>query len=340
MIISEQMKKAVLLVNLGTPDNPDRKSIRKYLRQFLNDPFVIDMPRLARLLLVNLIIIPFRVSKSTKLYQRLWTKAGSPISIHLEALRTKLQELLGSEQVVYAAMRYGKPALRSILTEIDKAGFEALHIIPLFPQYASSTTGSIINTVQKHKKKLQNIKRIEFTKQFYDHPGFIKAFCKRIISYHPETFDHILFSCHSLPERHVQATHPEHPCAQCTCENQMPAYGNECYKATSYATARLIADSLHLKPVNYTVAFQSRFAKKWIGPFTEDVVVQLAHEGKSRILVVAPSFVADCLETLVEIGQDYRELFIRHGGKELVMCESLNAEEDWVEAVEMLVEMR
>ena len=332
------MNKAILLVNLGTPEAPDRKSVRPYLREFLNDPFVIDIPWLARLLLVNLIVIPFRLRKSTKLYQRVWTKNGSPILFHHEKLRENLQQQLGEEYAVYAAMRYGKPALKSVLFEIDKAGFETLHIIPLFPQYASSTTGSIIHTVQKHKKKLQNIKKIAFTKQFYDHPGFINAFCKRIAGYHPETFDHIVFSCHSLPERHVQATHPEHACALCTCEKQMPAYGNECYKATSYATARLIADSLHLKSDDYTVAFQSRFAKKWIGPFTEDVVVQLAREGKSRILVVAPSFVADCLETIVEIGQDYRELFIRHGGKELVMCESLNAEEEWVEAVKQLVD--
>ena len=333
-------KKAVLLVNLGTPANPDKQSVRKYLRQFLNDPFVIDMHWLARLLLVNLIIIPFRVSKSTKLYQRLWTKTGSPILLHLEQLRERLQQALGKEQVVYAAMRYGKPSLKSVMSTIDKAGFDELLVVPLFPQFASSTSGSIIDTVQNNKRRLQNVKKIDFITQFYDDPGFVNAFSMRISAYKPETFDHIIFSCHSLPERHVAATHPMHQVKGCVCEQAMPAFGSACYKATSYQTARLISRKLNLNSSEYTVAFQSRFAKKWIGPFTEDIVVSLAQSGKSRILVVAPSFVADCLETIVEIGQDYRELFIRHGGKELVMCESLNGDWNWVEGLKGLVESK
>lgn len=334
------MSKAILLINLGTPDSPDKKSVRSYLRQFLNDPFVIDMPRIARLLLVNLIIIPFRLNKSTKLYKRLWTESGSPILLHLEKLRERLQHESGEKYPVYAAMRYGNPSIQSVLSAIDQSGVKEVLVLPLFPQYASSTTGSIVHAVQKHKKKLQNIRDIKFIRQFYDDPGFINAFCKRIAGYQPESFDHIVFSCHSLPERHIQLIHPEHRVHGCVCEQKMPVYGKECYKATGYQTARLIAGALNLSQGHYTVAFQSRFARKWIGPFTEDVVIQLAREGKSRILVVAPSFVADCLETIVEIGQDYRELFIRHGGKELVMCESLNAEKEWVEAVKKLVEAR
>jgi ferrochelatase len=334
------MSKAILLINLGTPDSPDKKSVRSYLRQFLNDPFVIDMPRIARLLLVNLIIIPFRLNKSTKLYKRLWTESGSPILLHLEKLRERLQHESGEKYPVYAAMRYGNPSIQSVLSAIDQSGVKEVLVLPLFPQYASSTTGSIVHAVQKHKKKLQNIRGIKFIRQFYDDPGFINAFCKRIAGYQPESFDHIIFSCHSLPERHIQLIHPEHRVHGCVCEQKMPVYGKECYKATGYQTARLIAGALNLSQDHYTVSFQSRFAKKWIGPFIEDVVIQLAREGKSRILVVAPSFVADCLETIVEIGQDYRELFIRHGGKELVMCESLNAEKEWVEAVKKLVEAR
>lgn len=334
------MSKAFLLINLGTPDSPDKKSVRSYLRQFLNDPFVIDMPRIARLLLVNLMIIPFRLNKSTKLYKRLWTESGSPILLHLEKLRERLQHESGEKYPVYVAMRYGNPSIQSVLSTIDQSGVKEVLVLPLFPQYASSTTGSIVHAVQKHKKKLQNIRDIKFIRQFYDDPGFINAFCKRIAGYQPESFDHIIFSCHSLPERHIQLIHPEHRVHGCVCEQKMPVYGKECYKATGYQTARLIAGALNLSQDHYTVSFQSRFARKWIGPFTEDVVIQLAREGKSRILVVAPSFVADCLETIVEIGQDYRELFIRHGGKELVMCESLNAEKEWVEAVKKLVEAR
>ncbi len=331
------MRKAVLIINLGTPDDPDKKSVRKYLGEFLNDPFVIDLPWLWRKILVNLIIIPFRVKKSTALYQRLWTKDGSPILNYLEQLKQKLQQEFGKERTVYVAMRYGNPAIKIVLKDIDKAGFDELLVLPLFPQYASSTTGSIIHGVQKHKKMLQNVKSIRFITQFYDDAGFIDAFCQRMIPYQPETFDHIIFSCHSLPIRHIEKIHPEQACNDCICEQSMPEHGALCYKATSYETARLIAAKLNITPDNYTVAFQSRFAKNWIGPFTEDVVLQLAQSGKSRILVVAPSFVADCLETIVEIEQDYRELFRKHGGKELVMVQSLNAEDYWVKAVASMI---
>lgn len=327
------MKKAVLLVNLGTPESPAPKQVRKYLTEFLNDPFVIDLPWLIRKILVNLIIIPFRVKKSTGLYQRLWTAEGSPILRHLEQLGSKLQKAVGDETTVYVAMRYGKPALKAALNEINKSGVDELHVVPLFPQYASSATGSILHAVQKNKSRLQNVKNIHFTEQFYDKPGFINAFSERIAGYHPASFDHIIFSFHSLPVRHIENIHPGTPCDGCSCEVALPPCGTMCYKATSYATARLIAEQFRIKREDYTVAFQSRFAKNWIGPFTEDIVIQSALSGKSRVLVVAPSFVADCLETIVEIGQDYQNLFKAHGGKELVMVESLNASESWVEAL-------
>lgn len=327
------MGKAILLVNLGTPESPSPKHVKKYLTQFLNDPFVIDLPWLIRKLLVNLIIIPFRVKKSTGLYRRLWTEEGSPILLYLEQLGEKLQKAVGGETAVYIAMRYGKPSLKDALKEINNIGVDELHVVPLFPQYASSTSGSIFHVVKKNKSKLQNVNNIHFTEQFYHNPGFINAFCKRISVYQPASFDHIIFSFHSLPVRHIENIHPGTPCDGCSCENSLPSCGTMCYKATSYATARLIAERLQIKRENYTVAFQSRFAKNWIGPFTEDMVIQSALSGKSRVLVVAPSFVADCLETIVEIGQDYQDIFKAYGGKELVMAESLNASESWVEAL-------
>jgi len=331
------MKKAVLLVNLGTPESPSPKHVRKYLTEFLNDPFVIDLPWLIRKLLVNLIIIPFRVKKSTRLYQRLWTDEGSPILLYLEQLRAKLQKAVGDETTVYVAMRYGKPALKQVLNAINNSGADDLHVVPLFPQYASSTTGSIIHAVQKNKSKLQNVKYIHFTEQFYDKPGFINGFCECITGYHPASFDHIIFSFHSLPVRHIENIHRETPCDDCGCENSIPSFGTMCYKATSYATARLIADKLQIRSEDFTVAFQSRFANNWIGPFTEDVIIKSALSGKSRVLIVAPSFVADCLETIVEIGQDYQSLFKAHGGNELVMAESLNVSDSWVKALKEIV---
>jgi ferrochelatase len=327
------MQKAFLLVNLGTPESPQPKQVKRYLTEFLNDPFVIDLPWLLRKLLVNLIIIPFRVKKSTKLYQRLWTDAGSPISIHLEELKLKLQKEIGEELVVYTAMRYGKPALKDVLAEINQSGAEELLVLPLFPQYASSTTGSIIHAVQKNKNKLQNIKKIHFIEQFYNDPGFINAFCLRISSYQPTSFDHIIFSFHSLPISHVESTHAGHVSNGCSCETHLPSFGTRCYKATCYETARLIANKLQINRDDYTIAFQSRFSSNWIGPFTEDIIIQSALSGKSSVLIIAPSFVADCLETIVEIGQDYKRVFTAFGGKELVMVESLNAEDYWVKAL-------
>jgi protoporphyrin/coproporphyrin ferrochelatase len=331
------MKKAVLLVNLGTPESPQPKHVRKYLTEFLNDPFVIDLPWLMRKLLVNLIIIPFRLKKSTRLYRRLWTNARSPISIYLEQLRIKLQKQVGEGVTVYAAMRYGEPSLKNVLTQINDNGADELLVFALFPQYASSTTGSIIHAVQKSKNRLQNVKKIHFSEQFYYQPSFIDAFCERITSYQPASFDHIIFSCHSLPIRHIEGIHPAYSCANCSCENELPSYGSQCYKATSYETSRLIANKLQIKREAYTVAFQSRFSKNWIGPFTEDIIIQSALSGKSKVLIVAPSFVADCLETIVEIGQDYKKLFQQYGGKELVMVESLNAEDYWVKALSKII---
>lgn len=331
------MKKAVLLVNLGTPESPAPKHVRKYLTEFLNDPFVIDLPWLVRKLLVNLIIIPFRVRKSTGLYRRLWTEEGSPILLHLEQLGAELQKAVGDETAVHVAMRYGKPTLKNTLIEINNIGVDELHVVPLFPQYASSTSGSIFHVVQKNKSKLQNVKNIYFTEQFYQNPFFINAFCERISGYQPASFDHIIFSFHSLPIRHIEKIHPAMTCDNCNCQDSFPSCGTTCYKATSYVTACLIANQLQISREDYTVAFQSRFAKNWIGPFTEDIVIQSALSGKSRVLIVAPSFVADCLETIVEIGQDYQKLFKAHGGKELVMAESLNISDSWVHALTKIV---
>jgi ferrochelatase len=318
------MKRALLLVNLGTPDAPTRSAVRRYLTEFLNDPYVIDIPQPWRFLLVNLIIIPFRLSKSTRLYRRVWTAKGSPILYHLKALCATLQETM-PDRKVYAAMRYGAPSLPEVMQQIHREGVTALEVVPLYPQYAASTTETIIAKVVELGRQLPGITSIQFVKQFYDRPEFITAFVERVRTYDPHSFDHVIFSFHSLPERHLDRIHPQQSCASCSCVHSMPEYGKYCYKATSYETARRIASALNLDGDSYSVSFQSRFAKKWIGPFTEDRIKELAQNGTRRVLVVAPSFVADCLETIVEIGMDYKELFEKSGGEELVMVESVNS---------------
>ena len=331
--------KAILLVNTGTPDKPEKKYVRKYLSEFLNDPRVIDMPWLLRKILVNLIIVPFRTAGSTKLYRRLFTEKGSPLLFHLRDLTAKLQVKLENNYSVVMGMRYGNPSLKSALGKIKSMGISELIIFPLFPQYASSTTGSVNEFVMKEISKWNEIPEIKFKDQFFSHSSFIGALANLIGKYDPEKYDHVLFSYHSLPLRHIQAVHPVQDISTCSCEREMPGHGEYCYKAACYETTRLLAQELNLPEGTYSTTFQSRFSKNWLGPFTDDVLKELAGKGKKRVLAIAPSFVADCLETVVEF-EGYRELFKKWGGEDLTLVESLNAHDDWVEAIIEIAELR
>ncbi len=331
-------KKAVILVNVGTPDKPELKSVRKFLTQFLNDRRVIDIPWLAQKILVNLIIVPFRAKNSTRLYEQLWTPDGSPILVYLNRLSEKLQKLLGSDYKVFPTMRYGNPSLSKALEEIKNGNFEEVVVFPLFPQYASSTTGTVIDYVMNKIKKWPVIPQVRFQGQFYEDPDFIKAFKERIKSYHPEEFDHVIFSYHGLPLRHIKRVHPKISGADCSCTKEMPEHGKSCYKATCYHTTRLLANELGLPSSAYTVAFQSRLSRKWLSPFTDETVVNLAKKGAKKLLVVSPAFVADCLETTVELGIDYSNLFKKNGGEVLLLVDSLNDSDLWTQAVAKMVQ--
>lgn len=334
------MTRAIVLVNVGTPDKPGIPEVRKYLHEFLNDPMVIDLPWIVRKILVNGIIIPFRVRKSTALYKRLWTPQGSPLKFYLEGLTKQLQQMMTANCTVYSAMRYGNPSLRYVLNRVYATGAKEIIVIPLFPQYADSTTGTVIKEVEDTVKDLDEKPLLHFMKQFYNHPAFIRAFASKIREQNPAAFDHILFSYHGLPVSHVQKIHPGQSVTSCHCESSMPSHGKQCYKATCYETSRILANSIGLSHDKWSVGFQSRLTKNWLSPFTDELLVHYASRGVKRILVVAPSFVADCLETVVEIGEDYRQLFLRHGGDELVLAESLNASESWTKSLaEMISEI-
>ena len=331
------MKTAVLLVNVGTPDKPEVHAVRKYLFQFLNDRRVIDLPWLFQKMLVNLIIVPFRAPKSTKLYKLLWGEKGSPLLYYSKVVQEKLQKILPDNYTVFLAMRYGNPSLSAALDAIKVGNYDKLVVVPQFPQYASSTTGTINQFVMKQVKNWNNIPDIEFVNQFYQHPGFIKAFAKRATENDYKSFDHIIFSYHGLPLRQVDKTHPGIKSTACNCTEHMPEHGNWCYKAQCYETSRLLAKELGLEQNQYTVAFQSRLSKNWLEPFSDKVVVQKGSEKCKRLLVLAPAFVADCLETEVEIGIEYAELFAESGGKELVMAKSLNDMDEWISVLKSLV---
>ncbi len=328
---------AVLLVNVGTPDEPKVSAVRRYLFQFLNDRRVIDLPLIPQKLLVNLIIVPFRAPKSTKLYEMLWTTEGSPLIVNAEKNRVKLQKELGDDYEVFTAMRYQNPSLKKALHQVRDQRFGKMIVIPVFPHYASSTTGSIAQFVAQEMAGWTVIPELKIISQFYDHPQFINAFAERIRSYKPESWDHIIFSFHGLPNRQVDKIHPEVKSTICTCETAMPEHGKYCYKATCYETVRLLAAALQLKREEYSVSFQSRLTKNWLKPFTDELLIEKAKEGTKRVLVVAPAFVADCLETSVEIGIEYQELFAKHGGEKVQLVESLNDHPLWIETLQQLI---
>ncbi len=323
-------KTAVLLINVGTPDSPSVKDVRIYLTSFLNDRRVIDIPWLLQKILVNLIIVPFRAPKSAKLYRLLWTEKGSPLLFHSNSVKDKLQDQLGGNYKVFITMRYGNPNVKKVLDEIHSGAYSEIIVLPMFPQYASSSTGTAKAAVMDQVKRWNIIPYIKFLDQFYNNQGFIDAFAQKIQQYEPESFDHIIFSYHGLPVRHISKIHPGVDCQTCICNLHFPEYGTYCYKATCYETTRLIAAKLGLKKEAYSQSFQSRLSDKWLKPFTDKLLVQKANEGVEKMLIVAPAFVADCLETSVELGIDYKNMFIKAGGKDLVYVESLNDMPEWI----------
>ena len=330
-------KKAILLANIGTPDSPKSKDVRKYLSEFLNDKRVITLPFVLRKLLVNGIIVPFRTKKSSQLYEKLWTEKGSPLLYYSNELLQKVQRKLENNYKAYFGMRYGNPSLKSALENIKNDNPDEIIILPLFPQYASSTTESVFDFVKSQMKKWKNKPEINFIPQFYNNPDFIKSFSQQILKYDLSKYDHIIFSYHGLPLSHINKIHPEVDSEECSCIHEMPDYGNHCYKATCYHTTRLLVNELGIKSQDYSVSFQSRLTKNWLSPFTDQIILDLAKKGVKKILVIAPSFVTDCLETIVEIEDEYRELFLKNNGEKLTLVESLNSSDNWAETIVKII---
>jgi ferrochelatase len=330
-------KTTVLLVNLGTPDDPSVGKVRSYLSQFLNDPRVIDIPWLVRKILVNLIIVPFRAPKSAKIYQDLWTKDGSPIMTYGESVKGLLQKQLGEDYTVELAMRYKNPSVPSVLERIRKTNPKKIIVLPLFPHYASASTGSALQAVMDEIGKWWVIPELSIISQYWDHPGYIKAFIERGKKYDCKDYDHVIFSYHGLPERHVDKVYDDGLCKDRDCLHEVNDENHFCYKATCYGTTRLLAEGLGIPEDHYTVSFQSRLDKNWIEPFSDKVVEEKAKAGAKKLLVFSPAFVADCLETIIEIGDEYQELFEEHGGEKVQLVESLNDHPLWIDALEDLV---
>jgi len=330
-------KTGVLLINLGTPDNPSVGKVRSYLSQFLNDPRVIDIPWLLRKILVNLIIVPFRAPKSAKIYNELWTDKGSPLIFHSENAANLLQKELGENYHVHLAMRYKNPGIPKVLEEMRLKNYDKIVVVTMFPQYASASTGSALDLVMKEISKWWVIPELKIISQYYDHPDYIEGFVERGKQYNLDEYDHVLFSYHGLPTRQVDKVYDESLCEDHDCEKGITEQNKYCYKATSYATTRLLAEKLGIEEKDYTVCFQSRLDKNWLEPFSDKVVEQKAKEGAKKILVFSPAFTADCLETIIEIGDEYQEIFEAHGGEKVQLVESLNDHPKWISCLKDLV---
>jgi protoporphyrin/coproporphyrin ferrochelatase len=332
-------KTGVLIVNLGTPDSPAVPDVRKYLREFLMDERVIDIPFLNRWLLINLIIAPFRAPKSAKVYRELWTDKGSPLKFYGEAIEQQLQQALGEQYVVALAMRYQSPSIPAALERFRTQGFSSIVVVPFFPQYASASTGSVHAKVMDVVKDWPIIPEIRLVSSFADHPKFIKAFValgKKYMAAH--SYDHYLFSYHGLPERQIRKGDCTNTCLQGDCCATLHAMNQHCYRAQCFETSRLLTRELGIPENHYTVSFQSRLGRTpWIKPYTDEVIKELTAKGVKRVLAFSPSFVADCLETTIEIGVEYKELFEANGGEHWQLVESLNDSQLWIETLVDLV---
>lgn len=337
--MSHNYRTGILLINLGTPDSPEVSDVRKYLIEFLLDKRVIDIPWFRRQLLVRGIIAPFRAKASSKLYKQLWTAQGSPLKYYGVSLKDKLQHSLGNEYVVELGMRYQSPSIESAVDALIRAKVSKIIVFPLYPQYASASTGSSHEEVMRILSLRQSIPDVHFIHSYPDDPRMIDVYVKHAKTYDLSVYDHIIISFHGIPQRHIYKADDNNHCrcnpvccAELTDENQF------CYSAQSYATARAIAGSLQLDKDDYTVSFQSRLGRNpWVEPYTSDVIEALARAGKKKVLVFCPAFAADCLETIIEIGVEYNELFRHAGGDSLDLVPSLNDDPDWVNTVAEMV---
>lgn len=327
-------KTGILLVNLGTPDSFRVKDVRIYLREFLMDKRVIDIPFVSRWALVNLIIAPFRAPKSAAVYKKLWRDRGSPLLFYGNDLKDALQERLGDSVVVELAMRYQNPSIKEGLSKLASHNLSRIVIAPLFPQYASATSGSIMDKCMEIIRKRQVIPELLFIDKFFDHPEFIKTLTAIAAPYlEKEDYDFFVFSYHGVPERQIMKASRDNYCrlddACCAVYGEKNEF---CYRAQCYENTKLLASALGIPAGRYATTFQSRLGNDpWIQPYTDDFLKQLPAKGYKKVLAFSPSFVADCLETTIEVGEEFKHMFLEAGGEKWDFVESLNAHPAWVE---------
>lgn len=315
---------AVILVNLGTPDAPTPPAVRRYLKQFLSDPRVVEIPRPIWWLILHGAILPFRSRESAKKYASVWTSEGSPLRVHTERQAVMLRGYLGErghEVKVEYAMRYGSPSLPDVMKKLKDDGCDRILVLPAYPQYSATTTASIFDDVLHALRNMRNVPELRLVKHYHDHDGYLDALQASVLD-HWQAYgrpDKLVMSFHGLPKRSLLLGDPYH------CE---------CHK-----TARLLAARLHLAEDDYVVSFQSRLGRaEWLQPYTAPTLESLARAGTGRVDVVCPGFIADCIETLEEISIEGRHLFLSSGGKEFHYIPCLNESPAWLTALAEIAE--
>jgi ferrochelatase len=333
--MQQNARRAILLMNLGSPDSTAVKDVRRYLNEFLMDGRVIDMPLISRALLVRGIIVPFRAPKSAEAYKTIWTKDGSPLIVLTKQLQSALQEQV--PEPVAIAMRYGTPSPKQAFDALVKAhpNLEELILLPLYPHYAMSSYETAVAYARKQLKQSGYTFKLTVIKPFYDEPQYIEALSANIRPWLADEYDHILFSYHGIPERHIRKSDPtgghSQPGSNC-CNTASTAY-EYCYRHQVNVTTKLVAEQLGIPANKYSISFQSRLGKGWLEPFTDIRLEQMPGEGIKKLLIVCPAFVSDCLETLEEIEERGKEIFMHAGGESYKMIPCLNTHPNWVKTI-------
>jgi ferrochelatase len=333
---AQRERVGLLLVNVGTPAAPRPREVRRYLREFLSDPRVLDLPAWRRRLLLELVILPRRARASAAAYRQIWTDQGSPLLVHGRALAAKLQARLGDGVRVELAMRYGSPSIAGALDRLERAGATRLVLLPLYPHYSSAATGSAVARVLELAARRWTTPLLQIVPPFYDHPAYldVRAELARPFLVGPEP-DHVFMSFHGLPERQVRRGDPTgvHCLARADCCATIDGRNRHCYRAQCFATAARLAERLAIPRFRMTVCFQSRLGRSpWLRPYSDRVLADEAGRG-ARHGVIVPSFVADCLETVEELGLRGLETWRRHGGRSLRVVPAPNADDRFVEAL-------
>lgn len=328
-------KLGILLTNIGTPNSSEPNDVGRYLSEFLMDPYVIDIPEILRWFLVKVIIVPKRKYASSEAYKKIWTKEGSPLLVNSQKLSTKLKEHLGSGFSVKIGMRYSNPSIAQALKEFRDEQISRLLVVPMYPQFADSSSTSSIEKVKFEDPGVP----MTALDAFYNQPGFIRSYAEVIReNLNGKSVDHYLFSYHGLPERQIQRLHPNHCFQTKNCCESVGSQNQNCYRAQCVKTTRELTATLGLRLDQYSFSFQSRLGRtKWIDPYTDFVLPELAQKGVKRLAVVCPSFVADCLETLEEIGIRGRKDFIKAGGQDLYLVSCLNDHPHWCQELAQII---